>query len=43
MHYYDPAKDARAMIMDHYTGVGEVLAVHDLDVGVCGAAPADSR
>jgi hypothetical protein len=32
MHYYDPAKDARAMIMDHYTGVGEVLAVHDLDV-----------
>jgi hypothetical protein len=31
MHYYDPAKDARAMIMDHYTGVGEVLAVHDLD------------
>ena len=32
MHYYEPAKDARAMIMDHYTGVGEVLAVHDLDV-----------
>jgi hypothetical protein len=32
MHYYDPAKDAHAMTMDHYTGVGEVLAVHDLDV-----------
>ena len=31
MRYYDAAKDSGAMILDHYTGVGEVLAVHDLD------------
>ncbi len=31
MRYYDPAKDAAREIWDHYTGVGEVLAVHNLD------------
>ena len=32
MRYYDPVKDANSPILDHYTGVGEVLAVHNLDV-----------
>jgi hypothetical protein len=32
MRYYDAAKDGNAAILDHYTGVGEVLAVHNLDV-----------
>src|SRR5260370_14300337 len=32
MRYYDAAKDAKAPILDHYTGVGEVLAVHNLDL-----------
>jgi hypothetical protein len=31
MRYRDPARDAGAPILDHYTGVGEVLAVHELD------------
>lgn len=31
MRYMDPARDSRAKILDHYTGVGEVLAVHELD------------
>ncbi len=31
MRYYDSTRDARAEIWDHYTGVGEVLAVHELD------------
>jgi hypothetical protein len=31
MRYYDPARDAGQPILDHYTGVGEVLAVHELD------------
>ncbi len=31
MRYMDPARDSRDMILDHYTGVGEVLAVHELD------------
>lgn len=31
MRYYDVAKDRKAPILDHYTGVGEVLAVHNLD------------
>lgn len=31
MRYYDAAKDGKAPILDHYTGVGEVLAVHSLD------------
>jgi len=32
MRYFDPAKDAKSPILDHYTGVGEVLAIHNLDV-----------
>jgi hypothetical protein len=32
MRYYDAAKDAKTPILDHYTGVGEVLAVHSLDI-----------
>lgn len=31
MHYFDPSQDAKKHILDHYTGVGEVLAVHALD------------
>jgi hypothetical protein len=32
LRYYDTGKDNRnAPIFDHYTGVGEVLAVHELD------------
>jgi hypothetical protein len=31
MRYRDTARDAGAPILDHYTGVGEVLAVHELD------------
>ena len=31
MRYFNPASDARAFILDHYTGVGEVLAIHQLD------------
>ena len=31
MRYMDPARDTRPLILDHYTGVGEVLAVHELD------------
>ena len=31
MRYYDPALDSKTQILDHYTGVGEVLAVHELD------------
>jgi len=31
MRYRDPARDAQAKVLDHYTGVGEVLAVHELD------------
>ncbi len=29
--YFDPSKDAEDRIIDHYTGVGEVLGVHELD------------
>jgi len=32
MRYYDAAKDSQSPILDHYTGVGEVLAVHNLDI-----------
>jgi len=32
MRYYDAARDQNAPILDHYTGVGEVLAVHNLDL-----------
>ncbi len=31
MRYFNPAADSQALILDHYTGVGEVLAVHQLD------------
>lgn len=31
MRYLDPARDSRDLVLDHYTGVGEVLAVHELD------------
>ncbi len=31
MRYYDARRDSGGVIFDHYTGVGEVLAVHDLD------------
>jgi hypothetical protein len=31
MRYYNPSHDSRGEIWDHYTGVGEVLAVHALD------------
>jgi len=31
MRYRDPARDVGASILDHYTGVGEVLAIHELD------------
>ena len=35
MRYYSAGRDAQDAIWDHYTGVGEVLAVHSLD-GVFG-------
>jgi hypothetical protein len=32
MRYFNPARDSREQhILDHYTGVGEVLAIHELD------------
>ena len=31
MHYFNAASDRGGVILDHYTGVGEVLAVHQLD------------
>ena len=31
MRYFDASRDSPEMILDHYTGVGEVLAVHELD------------
>jgi len=31
MRYFNPRTDTNAFIMDHYTGVGEVLAIHQLD------------
>lgn len=31
MRYFDPQRDANSAILDHYTGVGEVIAVHELD------------
>jgi hypothetical protein len=31
MRYYNSGRDGNAHILDHYTGVGEVLAVHALD------------
>jgi hypothetical protein len=31
MRYFDATQDSRSQILDHYTGVGEVLAVHNID------------
>jgi len=31
MRYFNPEKDTSGYILDHYTGVGEVLAIHQLD------------
>jgi hypothetical protein len=31
MRYFDPKRDAKVQVWDHYTGVGEVLAIHELD------------
>jgi hypothetical protein len=31
IRYFDPKRDAKTAIRDHYTGVGEVLAIHELD------------
>jgi hypothetical protein len=31
MRYYNKARDGEVQLWDHYTGVGEVLAVHELD------------
>jgi hypothetical protein len=31
MRYFDRTRDSAGPILDHYTGVGEVLAVHELD------------
>jgi hypothetical protein len=31
MRYFDPKRDTRNQVWDHYTGVGEVLAIHELD------------
>lgn len=31
MRYFNPSRDSRDLILDHYTGIGEVLAVHSLD------------
>lgn len=31
MRYYNSGRDAKVAIWDHYTGVGEVLGVHNLD------------
>src|SRR2546430_7231992 len=31
MRYFNPSTDSREVILDHYTGTGEVLATHELD------------
>jgi hypothetical protein len=31
MRYFDTSRDSPDKILDHYTGVGEVLAIHELD------------
>jgi len=31
MRYFNPSSDTQSFILDHYTGVGEVLAIHELD------------
>ena len=42
MRYFNPASDSRDKILDHYTGVGEVLAIHELD-GVFGMVQREIR
>lgn len=32
MRYFNAKTDAQSFILDHYTGVGEVLAIHQLDL-----------
>ena len=31
LRYLDPARDKSQAIFDHYTGIGEVMAIHELD------------
>ena len=31
MRYFNASTDSREVVLDHYTGVGEVLAIHQLD------------
>jgi hypothetical protein len=31
MRYFNPGRDDKKQVWDHYTGVGEVLAIHELD------------
>jgi len=31
MRYYDPSKDSRDLISQHYTGIGEVMGVEELE------------
>jgi len=31
LRYFNAATDTNSMILDHYTGVGEVMAIHELD------------
>lgn len=31
LRYFNPATDAGQPILDHYTGVGEVIAIHEID------------
>jgi len=31
LRYFDPALDGGKPILDHYTGVGEVMAIHEMD------------
>jgi hypothetical protein len=31
LRYLDPVKDKNEAIFDHYTGIGEVMAIHELD------------
>ena len=32
MRYFNSSRDSRGAVFDHYTGVGEVLAIHELDL-----------
>jgi hypothetical protein len=36
MRYYNPSRDSKTSVYDHYTGAGEVLAVHALDDAFAG-------